>query len=81
MIIEYIKAAMKMAHYERIENENSFYGEIPGFKGLYASEQTLEGCRNELESALEDWVLLSVSRNMELPVINGLSLIVKEVNA
>jgi len=81
MILEYVKSAMKIAHYERLEDDGSYYGTINGFEGVYANEATLEECRDELESVLEDWILFSVSKNAELPVINGLSLKVKEVNA
>jgi predicted RNase H-like HicB family nuclease len=79
MIIEYIKSAMKLAHYEQMKDDDSFYGEIPGFQGVYANEATLEECRDELESVLEDWILFSISKNMELPAINGLKLEVKQV--
>jgi predicted RNase H-like HicB family nuclease len=81
MILEYVKSAMKIAHYERLEDDGSYYGTINGFEGVCANEATLEECRDELESVLEDWILFSVSKNAELPVINGLSLKVKEVNA
>jgi predicted RNase H-like HicB family nuclease len=81
MILEYIKSAMKTAHYERLEEDGSFYGEIPGFQGVYANESTLEECRDELESVLEDWILFSISRNSMLPIVNGMSLEVKEMNA
>jgi predicted RNase H-like HicB family nuclease len=67
MIVKYIKSAMKNAHYEQLEEEDSFYGEIPGFQGVYANEATLEECRDELESVLEDWILFSISRNRILP--------------
>lgn len=80
MIREYIKSAMKLAHYEQPGEDASFYGEIPGFDGVYANENTLEECRDELESVLEDWILFSISRNMVLPTVNGLSLEVKEVD-
>ncbi len=56
-----------------------FYGEITGFKGVYANEATLEKCREELESVLEDWILFSIAKNHDLPVVDGLSLEVKEV--
>lgn len=78
MITEYICAAMSLASYEILEDK-TFYGEIPGFKGVYANESSLEKCREELESVLEDWILFSISKNQDLPVINGLSLVVKEV--
>ena len=69
---------MALATYEILEDK-TFYGEIPGFKGVYASESSLEKCREELESVLEDWILFSISKHHELPVINGISLEVKEV--
>lgn len=78
MITEYIRAAMGLATYEILEDK-SFYGEIAGFKGVYASESSLERCRIELESVLEDWILFSISKHYDLPVINGISLEVKEV--
>ena len=48
--------------YEILPDDNSFYGHIPGFDGLYANAETLERCREELEDTLEDWILLG-SRN------------------
>ena len=39
MLIEYIKAAMRNAHYEIIADDNSYYGEIPGFDGVYANSK------------------------------------------
>lgn len=55
---------MRKAKYEKLEEDNSFYGEIPDFKGVYANEATLEECRNELESVLEDWILFSISKHI-----------------
>lgn len=78
---EYVKIAMKKAHYKKPEDEDSFYGEIPCFQGVYANASTLEECRHELKSVLEDWILFSISRNMTLPILDGLSLETKETNA
>ena len=57
MLTRYIQAAMRQAAYEILE-DGSFYGSIPGFPGLWANEATLEACREELQSALEDWILV-----------------------
>jgi predicted RNase H-like HicB family nuclease len=73
MLTEYIKAAMHRARYE-ILDDKTYYGEIPGFKGLYANESTLEDCRSELEKTLEDWILLSISKNLPLPSIGKVKL-------
>lgn len=77
MLTDYIKAALSRASYEILEDK-TFYGEIAGFQGLYANEKSLEECRNELEQALEDWILISVSKHLPLPVIDGKELKVVE---
>jgi len=35
MLTSYIRAAMRRAKYEILPDDNSFYGHIPGFDGLY----------------------------------------------
>lgn len=75
MLTRYIEAAMRHAEYEMIEDDNSFYGHIPGFSGLWANAPTLEGCREELQSVLEDWLLIGIRRKMALPVVDGIDLL------
>jgi predicted RNase H-like HicB family nuclease len=79
MLTQYTKAAMRQARYELLSDDGSFYGEIPGFDGVYANAATLEACRDELEEVLEEWILFRVSRNLPLPVVDGLSLTIEEV--
>ncbi len=79
MLTNYIDAAMDKAKYEILSDDNSFYGEIPGFDGVYANNSTLEQCRNELAEVLEDWILFRVSRNLVLPIVDGIELTIKEV--
>jgi predicted RNase H-like HicB family nuclease len=79
MLTSYIRAAMHHARYEIIEDELPFYGEIPECQGVWASGATLEQCREELEAALEDWVLFRLSRQLPVPVIDNLDLSVREV--
>lgn len=69
MLTRYIRATMQKARYEILPDDNTFYGEIPGFQGIYANASTLEGCRDELEEALEAWILFRISRNLPLPVV------------
>jgi predicted RNase H-like HicB family nuclease len=66
MINDYLHAAMRLAHYEFLMNDKSYYGEIPGFDGVYATAPNLEDCREELLSVLEDWIILSISKNLPL---------------
>lgn len=44
MMREYIQAAMNNAHYEVIEDEEPYYGEILELQGVWASGKTLEEC-------------------------------------
>jgi predicted RNase H-like HicB family nuclease len=74
MLLEYINKAMIKAHYEILQDDSSYYGEIPGFEGVYANASDLETCRNELKEVLEEWILLRVSRNLEIPEVEGLNL-------
>ena len=78
MLTQYIEAAMKQARYEILPDDHSYYGGIPGFQGVYANQDTLEDCRNELRDVLEDWILISVSRHLPLPTVDGIVLKAEE---
>lgn len=73
MLTEYMQAAMRQATYE-ILDDGSFYGEIPGFQGIYANADTLETCREELREVLEGWIVLGLRLGHPLPIVNGLRL-------
>ena len=77
MLTAYIRAAMRQATYE-ILSDGTFYGEIPGFQGVYANSQTLENCREELQEVLEGWIVLGLQLGHTLPAINGISLLVEK---
>ncbi len=74
MLTGYIRAAMRRARYDILEDDGTFYGEIPGFDGVWANAESLEGCRDELEEVLEGWIVLSLSKNLPLPTVEGISL-------
>ena len=73
MLTEYVQAAMRKARYEILE-DGIFYGEIPGFQGVFATAETLEQCRQQLQDVLEDWILLGLRMGHHLPEVDGLSL-------
>ena len=73
MLTEYIQGAMRHAHYELAEKRR-FFGTIPQCKGLWAEGKSLEECREELQSALEDWLLLGLQMGHSLPVVDGINL-------
>lgn len=74
MLTEYINAAMHQATYKILPDDNTYFGEIPGFDGVWANEPTLEACRDELQSALEGWLLLGLHQHHPIPVLAGINL-------
>jgi len=72
MLTEYIQAAMAKAKYEIIEDDGTYYGRIPGFKGVWANETTLEECRQELKDVLEEWIVLGIRFDHRLPSVSGI---------
>ncbi|MBM3181981.1 MAG: type II toxin-antitoxin system HicB family antitoxin [Chloroflexi bacterium] len=59
MLTKYIHEAMKLARYKILE-DGSYYGDIPGFRGVLANADNLEECRDELQDTLEEWILLGI---------------------
>jgi len=76
MLTEYIQAAMRHATYEKLD-DRTYYGEIPGFDGVYSNADSLEEARDLLQSVLEGWLLLSFDRCLSVPVEDGIDLSVK----
>ncbi len=70
---------MRKARYEILEDGEGFYGEIPGFEGVWGNAPTLEGCRDDLAEALETWLLFRISRGLDVPKIGKHKLAVEFV--
>ncbi len=70
MLTKYLNKAMEHARYEILSDDNSFYGEIHECPGVYASADTLEECRKELEEVLEKWLLYRVYKNLPITLID-----------
>ena len=68
IITGYIAAALSHAEYDKLE-DGTFCGRIPQCKGVIAFGNTLRQCENELQSTLEDWILLGLKMGHSLPVI------------
>jgi len=71
LIIEYINEALRRARYEIIKDEEPYYGEIPGIQGVWATGNTLEECREQLKETLDEWIILSLRRELPLPAKNN----------
>ena len=78
MLSKYLRAAMREANYELLE-EGGCYGSIPGFEGVWADGLSLEECRDELEEVLEEWLLFRLSRQLPVPIADEIDLVVREV--
>jgi len=81
MLTEYIRAAMHRAKYEILEEDGTCIGTIPECQGVWASADTLEACRDELQEVLEEWVALGLQMGHPLPVIDGIDLSFKKEEA
>lgn len=79
MLVEYLQTSLRHAQYEILEEDKSFYGEIPGFQGVYANASTLEECHEQLEEVLEEWVLFRIHKNLPLPQIDGIEVKIRKV--
>lgn len=77
MLTNYIRATMHRARYQVLPDDGSFYGEIPGFPGVWANAPTLEACRDALRAVLEEWIVVGLRLDHRLPVVDGLSLAVR----
>jgi predicted RNase H-like HicB family nuclease len=69
MILEYINAALEKAKYEIIEDDEPYYGEIPGLKGIWATGKTLEECRRNLAETIEGWIIIRLKKGLPIPSI------------
>jgi len=56
MLTDYIREAIRLAHYELTENARLF-ATIRGLRGVWAKDATFEMCREERQSTVEDWLM------------------------
>ena len=71
MLSEYIAAAMQRAEYKILEDD-TYWGEIPPLRGVWANADTLKDCEEELASVLEDWITIGLDFGDEMPEIDGI---------
>ncbi len=80
MIIRYCRKAIEEAQYKKLDDQ-TWFAELPGFKGVWANGNTIEECRNELISVLEEWLVLKLRDKETIPQIDGMKLEIREVAA
>ena len=59
MLSNYLNKKLASAKYKLLK-DGTYFGKIPGVRGVWAGAATLEACREELQSVLEGWLLLKV---------------------
>lgn len=78
MIIEYCQKAIEKAEYKKLE-DGTWFSEIPGFRGVWANGKSVEECRKELITVLEEWVVLKLRDKDPIPPVDGLKVEIKEL--
>ncbi len=78
MIIEYCQKAIEKAEYKKLE-DGTWFGEIPGFKGVWANGKTVEECRRELLTVLEEWIILKLRDGDSIPEVDGFRVQITEL--
>lgn len=73
VIYKYIDSAMRQAEYKKLE-DGDFVGKIPCCRGIVAFGKTLEECKAELLSTLEDWIVFGLSNDFPIPIVSGIDL-------
>jgi predicted RNase H-like HicB family nuclease len=66
MLTGYISQKLAQARY-KILDDGTYFGEIPGLQGVWASEKTLEKCRETLREVLEEWLILKLRDGDKIP--------------
>ena len=73
MILEYIEKAIGGAKLEIMEN-GCYFASISDFNGLWADGKSKTDCLKELRAAFEEWLVVALREDEELPIVEGVSL-------
>ena len=66
MLSQFLTKQLGRAKY-KILLDGGYFASIPGLRGVWASADTLENCRTELQSVLEDWLLFRLRNRSMIP--------------
>ncbi|MFQ5878866.1 MAG: type II toxin-antitoxin system HicB family antitoxin [Dehalococcoidia bacterium] len=73
MITKYIEKALRHAHIEKME-DGRYFSTIQGLQGVWADGDTKEECQAVLREVLEEWFVLALRDDDDLPAFDGVSL-------
>ena len=74
MLASFLDKAMELAVYEIVEEDHTYWGEIPGLQGVWGRHASLVGCQRELREALSDWIALRLKLGLPIPIVAGIDL-------
>ena len=80
ILSDYVEAALEVAEYDKLD-DGTFAGRVPDCPGTVAFGTSLRDCEAELQSTLEDWIVVGLKLRQQLPVIGGIDLNENPVDA
>lgn len=78
MLSEYVSKALNGAKYKHLK-DGTWYGQIKGFRGVWANASNIERCRQELIEVLEEWLFLKIRDHDPIPDLKGATLKIRKV--
>ena len=73
IVEEYVAAAMRSAEAEKLDS-GTIIAIVSGFGGLVATGADSHSCAANLYGRLQEWIMVSLARGFELPVLDGTDL-------
>lgn len=74
-----MEEAFRRARYDTLE-DGTFYGEVSRLRGVLATAETLEDCRNQLAEVGEEWVLVRLAKSLAVPSLGKIEVKVKKAS-
>ena len=59
--------------------DDTWFAEIPGFRGVWANGKTIEECRKELITVLEEWIILKLRDRDPVPEVDSFKIEITEI--
>jgi predicted RNase H-like HicB family nuclease len=72
MLTVSINAAMRKARYEILPEGEGYFVNIVELQGVWANADSLEACREALQEALDDWIILALKKGHHISEIDGI---------
>ena len=66
MLTNFVHQKIAQAKYRKLL-DGSYFGSVPGLKGVWANAATREACKKELQEVLEEWLVLKLRSGDRVP--------------